>query len=84
MLPNVGSGGADIVQRVASTEITLVTGDRLEVAGSPDEVESSLSGAARGSILQLAWLSDAASGRLVGVNPGHVVTVRAAPSPEGS
>jgi hypothetical protein len=84
MLPNVGSGGADIVQRVASTEITLVTGDRLEVAGSPDEVESSISGAARGSILQLAWLSDAASGRRVGVNPAHVVAIRAAPPPEGS
>jgi hypothetical protein len=69
---------------VASTEITLVTGERLEVSGSPEDVEASLSGAARGSILQLAWLSEAASGRRVGVNPAHVVAVRAAPPPEGS
>ena len=64
---------------MASTEITLVNGDRLEVTGSPEDIESSISGAARGSILQLAWLSEAASGRRVGVNPAHVVAVRAAP-----
>jgi hypothetical protein len=72
------------VHSVPSTEITLVTGDRLEVTGSPEDIEASISGAARGSILQLAWLSEAASGRRVGVNPAHVVAVRAALPPEGA
>ena len=67
---------------MASTEITLVTSDRLEVTGSPEDIESSLSGAARGSILQLAWLSAAADGGRVGVNPAHVVAVRPAPFAE--
>ena len=69
---------------VASIEITLITGDRLEVTGSPEDIESRISGAARGSDLQLAWLSEATSGRRVGVNPAHVVAVRTAAPPEGA
>jgi hypothetical protein len=33
--------------------------------------------AARGSIMELAWLIEALTGERVGVNPEHVVMVRA-------
>ena len=62
------------------TEITLVTGDRHAVAGSPAAVEATILDAARGAIMQLAWLTEAASGRSLGVNPEHVVTIREAPA----
>ena len=32
--------------------------------------------AARGSIMELAWVVEAESGQRVGVNPEHVVTLR--------
>ena len=58
---------------MAVTIITLVTGERYEVEGSPESV-----GASRGSIMQLAWLSEAGTGRPIAVNPLHVVALQAA------
>ena len=60
-----------------TTEITLVTGERYEVDGSPETVEATIIGAARGSIMQIAWLEEADGGGSVGINPAHVVSLRA-------
>ncbi len=66
------------VMTMSLTEITLAGGDRLRVHGDPREVEKTILAAARGSIMELAWLTEADSGHSVGVNPDYVVTVRAA------
>jgi hypothetical protein len=63
---------------MAQTEITLTGGERLRVEGQPREVEATILAAARGSIMELAWMTDADSGQSVGINPEHVVTLRAA------
>ncbi len=60
-----------------TTEIALVTGDRYEVSGSPEEVEAIIIAASRGSIMQIAWLTDKVSGSSVGVNPASIVSLRA-------
>lgn len=62
---------------MAQTEITLTGGERLRVDGQPREVEATILAAARGSIMELAWMTDAGSGQSVGINPEHVVTLRA-------
>ena len=62
---------------VPATELTLVTGDRHAIGGEPLDVEKAIVAAARGSIMQLAWLEEAESGRALGVNPAHVVSLRA-------
>ena len=56
----------------------MVNGERFFVAGEPPEVEKAIIAAARGSIMQLAWVEEAGSGRALGVNPAHVVSLRAA------
>jgi hypothetical protein len=60
-----------------ATEVIVTTGERLQVEGSPQEIEASISAAARGSILELVWLTEAGSSQPIGLNPGHVVAVRA-------
>jgi hypothetical protein len=62
---------------VTSTTLSLSTGQSLTVAGSLQDVEKLLQNAARSSPGTIAWLTDAASGASVGVNPTHVVTVMA-------
>ena len=59
-----------------ATELTLVTGERYDVAGAPGEVEKLILAAARGSLMQFAWLEETESGRSLGVNPAHVVSLR--------
>jgi hypothetical protein len=59
------------------TEIVLATGERCRVEGEPKYVERKILDAARGSIMQLAWFSDAETGGDVAVNPEHVVALRA-------
>jgi hypothetical protein len=66
---------------VAATAVTVVTGQRFEIRGSPETVEAAIVGASRGSIMQLAWFTDAASGRSVAINPIHVVALEAADGP---
>ena len=72
-------------QSVAATAVTVVTGQRFEIQGSPETVEAAIVGATRGSIMQLAWFTEAASGRSVAVNPLHVVALEAVdgPAPAG-
>jgi hypothetical protein len=61
----------------AITEITLLGGERHRVDGDVKDVEKLILDAARGSIMQLAWLTDAQTAERLGVNPKHVMTLRA-------
>lgn len=70
-----GSPGASS----ARTLVTVATGERYEVDGSAERVEEAIVGASRGSIMQLAWLTEAGTGRSIGINPLHVVTLETAP-----
>jgi hypothetical protein len=58
------------------TEITVVTGERCRVDGDAKDVERLILDAARGSIMQLAWLTDAVTGEPFAVNPECVVMLR--------
>jgi len=64
----------------ATTEIAVVTGDRYRIEGTVKDVERIIIDAARGSIMQLAWLVESETGENLAVNPEHVVTLRAAGS----
>jgi hypothetical protein len=59
------------------TEITLLGGERHRVDGDVKGVEQLILDAARGSIMQLAWLTDAQTAEPLGINPEHVMTLRA-------
>ena len=61
----------------AVTEIMLVGGDRLRVEGDAQRVEATILAAARGSIMELAWMTEVDSGQRVGINPEHVLMLRA-------
>lgn len=61
-----------------TTEITLATGDRFRVQGAAKEIERLILDAARGSIMQLAWLIEADTGDALAVNPESVVLLRTA------
>jgi len=64
----------------STTDITVVTGERYRVQGDVKDVERVILDAARGSIMQLAWLVEAETGEDLAVNPRRVVTLRAAGS----
>ena len=59
------------------TEITLLSGERHRVDGDAKQVEKLILDAARGSILQFAWVTDAETAEPLGINPEHVTTLRA-------
>jgi hypothetical protein len=61
----------------AITEITVLGGERYRVEGGTKDVERLILDAARGSIMQFAWLTEAQSGESLGVNPECVVMLRA-------
>jgi hypothetical protein len=60
-----------------TTEITLVDGGHYRVEGDAKEVERRMLDAARGSIMELCWLTDAGSGEKIGINPEYVMMLRA-------
>jgi hypothetical protein len=60
------------------TEIHLEGGERLHVEGDAQDVEATILAAARGSLMQLAWFTEAQSGDAVAINPEHVVLLRVA------
>ncbi|HET6870818.1 MAG TPA: hypothetical protein VFH80_33210 [Solirubrobacteraceae bacterium] len=62
----------------ATTEIVVVTGDRYRVDGDVKQVERIILDAARGSIMQLAWLTECETRDDLAVNPAHVVLIRVA------
>jgi hypothetical protein len=61
---------------VSVTELVLTGGVRLRVEGDAKAVESVILSAARGSLMELAWMTEADSGQRVGVNPEHVLMLR--------
>lgn len=63
-----------------TTEITLSTGEHYHVEGDAKDVERIILDAARGSIMQLAWLTEAETGQELAINPEHVVMLRTAGS----
>jgi hypothetical protein len=60
-----------------ATEITVVGGSSYRVEGDAHDVERIILDAARGSIMQLAWLVEVDSADRIAVNPAHVVALRA-------
>jgi hypothetical protein len=61
----------------STTEITVVTGERYRVDRNVKDVERIILDAARGSIMQFAWLVEAETGKELAINPDHVVTLTA-------
>jgi hypothetical protein len=75
----IGSAIALAAQPTTSiTEILVVTGDRWRVDGDVRYVERTILDAARGSLMQLAWFTEAETSDELAVNPEHVVLVRTA------
>ncbi len=65
------------------TEILLAGGAWVRVEGDSHDVEAAVLAAARGSLMELAWMIEVDSGRRLGVNPEHVVALRAIdPAPD--
>jgi hypothetical protein len=62
---------------VTRADLNMANGERLKVKGTLEEVEKTLSDAARSGQTRLAWLTDAETEKPVGVNPAQVSTVRA-------
>ena len=62
----------------STAELTLVTGERYCVQGDVKDIERIIVDAARGSIMQLAWLIDAETRNELAVNPDYLVTLKAA------
>lgn len=60
-----------------TTEIILADGGRYRVEGDARAVERRILDAARGSIMELAWVTEADSGEQLGINPESVVLLRA-------
>ncbi len=63
-----------------TTEITVLGGDRYRVEGDARDVERLIVNAARGSIMEFAWLVEVETGERVGINPESVVMLRAVSS----
>ncbi len=63
--------------KASITEIVLAGDVSVRVHGDPREVEAAILAADRGSIMEFAWMTDAASGSRVGVNPNQVLMLRA-------
>jgi hypothetical protein len=65
---------------MATTQLLLCNGDRLEVVGEVGEVAKALENAARSTSGTLAWLTEEATRKQVGVNAAQVATVSAGES----
>jgi hypothetical protein len=61
-----------------TTEITFAGGVRHRVEGDASDVARMILDAARGSIMELAWLIDPETGDRLGINPALVVSLRGA------
>jgi hypothetical protein len=55
----------------------MVGGERYRVEGEAKQVELMILNAARGSLMEFAWLTEADNGESIGVNPECVVLLRA-------
>ena len=54
----------------------MLDGQRLRVEGESEQVSALILAAARGSIMELAWVTEVDTGQRIGINPDHVVLVR--------
>lgn len=61
---------------MAVTEITLTGGAHIRVQDGVQAVETAIVSAARGSIMELAWVTEAETGQRIGINPDHVLMLR--------
>jgi hypothetical protein len=61
----------------STTEITVLGGDRYRVEGDAKDVERTLLDAARGSLMEFAWMIEVETGERIAVNPECVVMLRA-------
>jgi hypothetical protein len=61
---------------MADTEISVTGGEQMLVDGAVEEVEKSLSDAARSGQSRLAWFTERETGRRVALNPAHVISIR--------
>jgi hypothetical protein len=61
---------------VSATEILMVGGERIRVEQDATQVEAVIIAAARGSIMQLACITEAQTGQAIALNPEHVMLVR--------
>jgi hypothetical protein len=59
------------------TTLVFATGETIEVRANLDQVAKHLENAARSSPGTLAWFDEAAAGERLGVNPAHVLWIRA-------
>ena len=57
-------------------EVRLLNGDVFTVEGTLDELESKLSDTAGSGQSRLAWFTEYGTDGSVGVNPGHVATLK--------
>jgi hypothetical protein len=73
LIPSAGHGP---IHMTSTTEITVATGHRYRVEGDAKDVERLILDAARGSLMQLAWLVESETGQPLAVNPEHVVTLK--------
>jgi hypothetical protein len=58
------------------SELIVVGGERFQVQGTLEEVEARILNAARGSILELVWLTEAEAGHPIALNPAYIVALR--------
>jgi hypothetical protein len=61
---------------MASTDITVVSGEHYRVEGTTKEVEVRIVAASRGSIMELVWFKETPGGQPLAINPEHVVALR--------
>jgi hypothetical protein len=61
---------------MATCEIRMLNGDVFQLATGIEEAEKILSDAARSGQSRLAWFTETASGKPVGLNPAHVASLR--------
>ena len=59
-----------------TTEIVLVSGDRYRVSGDLSDIERVILDAARGAIMEFAWVLDAETGERLAINPECVALLR--------
>lgn len=76
-------GESDVALRVldpdvmtSMTEITVLGGERYRVVGEAKDVEQLILDAARGSIMEFAWVTDVQTGEPLGINPEGVLMLR--------